>query len=90
MVFVDIEIETSKERSDYRYMNGLNEYVEGKNMLGGRYVPESVFEACKPTWEGTSSKNQEVFRTIQMDKRLPIKTIEYDNNEFGRGPIRIS
>lgn len=90
MVFVDIDIETSKDRALNRYTNGINGYIAGENSMGGRYVPEKVFESCKPTWKNSTSRNQEVFKTIQMDKSFPIRTIEYNNNVNGRKPIRIS
>lgn len=90
MVFVDIELDTSKERAYNRYMGGLNDYIDGKSPSGGRYVPDVVFESCKPTWDNTNSINQEVFKTYQMDKNNPMTMIEYDNNVNGRMPIRIS
>lgn len=89
MVFVDIDIETSKERANDRYRDGLNDYIQGKSIMGGRYIPKSVFETCRPTWKDTSSINQEVFKTIKMDKSFPIKTIEYRNNIYGEEPKRI-
>lgn len=87
MVFVDIEIETSKKRALNRYKEGLNDYFSGKSNLGGRYVPDSVFKACQPTWSNTSSINQEVFRTFQLDENSRMKMIEYDNN--GREPRKL-
>lgn len=90
MVFVDIEIETSKSRALDRYKDGLNRYIRKEDHLGGRYIPNQVYNECMPTWESSTSRNQEVFRTIQMDKSFPIKTIEYNNNVYGKEPIRVS
>lgn len=88
MIFVDIKIETSKNRAYNRYMEGINNYIIGKSTQGGRYIPEEIFNKCKPTWENTNSINQEVFKSIQMNKNIPIKTIEYNND--GTKPKKIN
>lgn len=87
MVFVDIDLDTSKQRANNRYMRGINDYINEESPLGGRYVPESVFNKCKPTDDSSSSINQQVFRTIQIDKSLGINTIEYDNS--GSEPVKL-
>lgn len=89
MVFVDIQLETSKQRAMERYTHGLNDYVMGRNNLGGRYIPDSVFEDCKPTMKGKHSKNQEVFENIVQDKTIPMQAISYSNEVYGQMPKRI-
>lgn len=89
IVFVDIQLETSKQRAMERYTHGLNDYVMGRNNLGGRYIPDSVLEDCKPTMKGKHSKNQEVFENIVQDKTIPMQAISYSNEVYGQVPKRI-
>lgn len=88
MVFVDITLDTSRERAYNRYKSGINKYINEESSLGGRYVPESVFNKCKPTEDGYASINKQVFTAIKMNKALGINTMEYDNN--GDSPKKIS
>lgn len=41
-VFVDVPVEKSAQRVENRYRKGLESYRQGKNPLGGRYIPRAI------------------------------------------------
>lgn len=67
-VFVDIPLETARERTIRRYEDGLNEMVKGGNTVGGRYLPDFVLDASESKTGKYSSVNAEV--VIEMHRRL--------------------
>lgn len=67
-VFVDIPLETARERTIRRYESGLNAMVKGENTVGGRYLPDFVLDASASKTGKYSSVNAEV--VIEMHRRL--------------------
>lgn len=67
-VFVDIPLETARERTIRRYEDGLNKMVKGENVVGGRYLPDFVLDASASKTGKYSSVNAEV--VIEMHRRL--------------------
>lgn len=81
-VFVDIPLETARERTIRRYEAGLNEMVKGENSIGGRYLPDFVLDASKSKTGKYSSVNAEVVINIHEEFKemgLPKPKI-YDNS----------
>lgn len=102
-VFVDIPVETAKERAKFRYVQGLNEGIENdhKNKelefegkldeqrltLGGRYLPEEVIDKSRPKGRIHSSINAEVLITLHEDRELNLPTPKIYNNA-GSAPVK--
>lgn len=83
--FVDVSVETSKNRCLSRYLNGLNAFKKGQGH-GGRYIPENILEKLKCSDEAYSTVNAKVVSELKKKKLKGLKIFEYDNN--GREPIR--
>lgn len=82
-IFVDIQTETSVERTEARHRKGHNEWLSGHG-LGGRYVPPEVIRGQAD--EEWGSKNRRTFES--MKGRLDSWTL-YDNSVDGRPPILV-
>lgn len=94
-VFVDIPIDTAKERAKHRYLYGLNEgleverknkqlkserkYDEIKPVLGGRFLPEDIIESSKPQNENYSSRNAETLIKLHTSNLGLPEPIIYNN-----------
>lgn len=84
-VFVDITMDNSKNRGDSRYKIGINDYIQGKNSIGGRPVPNSVNK--KAQYSQHSSRNAE--NLVELHKERMFADIKiFDNN--GSKPERIN
>lgn len=89
-IFVDIEPETSLERSRGRYVEGINDYVEGKNDVGGRVLPEHVVKDQAPTRSGFRSKNAETLVDAFNGNLFTSRPRIFDNNSYGIPPREIA
>lgn len=90
VVFVDIDIDTTKQRTLSRYKNGhtrwLNAEKDNTKEFGGRYIPNTVIENCRPLDVKKSSRNRETVETIMHNKeKYPFKFAIFDNN--GTSPV---
>lgn len=101
-VFVDIPIDTAKERAKHRYRNGLNNGVmndyrnkelteqdrhsEQKVTLGGRHLPEYIIDNCKSENNKTSSINAETLIKLHTGDLGLPQPIIYNNS--GTEPIK--
>lgn len=101
-IFVNIPIETAKERAKYRYLMGLNRGIEndynnyqlefeGKDdkktrTLGGRYLPESVIDNLKPKGTIHDSVNAEVLIKLHEDSELNLPRPKIYDNS-GTEPV---
>jgi predicted ABC-type ATPase len=80
-IFVDIPVETSVRRAEFRHRSGHEEYRAGIG-LGGRYVPPEVIRAqADDDW---GSKNRKTFEAIRH--RFDQWSC-YDNSVDGRPPV---
>jgi predicted ABC-type ATPase len=82
-VFVDIPVETSVSRAEFRHRVGHEEYRAGIGM-GGRYVPPEVIRAqADADW---GSKNRRTFEAVRgrFDQWS-----RYDNGVNGRPPVLV-
>lgn len=86
-LFVDVTTETSKQRSNNRYVSGLQEYClkgeEGNESLGGRYLPPDIIDQQKSDLPDVNSRNAENFVNLVGEGKLDNVTV-FDNN--GDGP----
>mgnify|MGYP002713720090 CR=1 FL=1 len=57
LIFVDIKMDTSRERAKARYQHGLNESLN--DGISGRYLPDAVISECAPEKGVHNSKNAE-------------------------------
>ena len=62
-VFVDIPPDISVQRAVRRWWLGIEDFRNGKNVIGGRYVPPRVIR--KAASQMASSKNREVFNVMR-------------------------
>lgn len=84
-VFVDITMDNSKKRGASRYKIGINDYIQGKNSIGGRPVPKSVNKKAQHSQH--SSRNAE--NLVELHKERMFADIKiFDNN--GSKPERIN
>lgn len=84
LVFVDIPMNISHERAKYRYKEGLN-----NNRIGGRYVPPTTIDLCKPKNKKHNSKNAETILKLSADDKFEMPTpIVFDNS--GDQPIQLN
>ena len=82
-VFVDIPVETSVSRAEFRHRTGHEEYRSGIG-LGGRYVPpEIILAQADDKW---GSKNRKTFEAVRHDFD---QWSRYDNSVDGRAPVLI-
>jgi predicted ABC-type ATPase len=80
-IFVDIPVETSVRRAEFRHRSGHEEYRAGIG-LGGRYVPPEVIRAqADDDW---GSKNRKTFEAVRQ--RFDQWSC-YDNSVDGRPPV---
>jgi predicted kinase len=80
-IFVDIPVETSIRRADYRHRAGHEDYRAGLG-LGGRYVPPEVIRGqADDEW---GSKNRKTFEAVRH--RFD-EWSRYDNSVDGRPPV---
>jgi predicted kinase len=80
-LFVDIPVETSVSRAEFRHRSGHEEYRAGIG-LGGRYVPPEVIRAqADDDW---GSKNRKTFEAVRH--RFD-QWSRYDNSVDGRPPV---
>ena len=66
-VFLDIPLDTAKERATGRYTHGLNETIKREEGDGGRYLPTSVLDASKSKTGKYSSKNAEALLQVYKE-----------------------
>lgn len=104
-VFVDIPIETAKQRAVGRYKYGLNDGIqndiynnklaeegrkdEQKITVGGRYLPESVINQSKPKGTMYSSVNAETLLDLARDKSLNLPEPIVYDNS-GAKPVKMN
>lgn len=102
-VFVDIPIDTAKERAKSRYREGLNKGVinshrnaeliyEGRDneqnkTMGGRYLPESIIDESKPRNGNSSSCNAETLIKLHANVDLGLPQPIVYNNA-GTEPVK--
>jgi predicted kinase len=80
-LFVDIPVETSVSRAEFRHRSGHEDYRAGIG-LGGRYVPPEVIRAqADDDW---GSKNRKTFEAVRH--RFD-QWSRYDNSVDGRPPV---
>lgn len=103
MIGIKTDFNVAKTRTISRHKEGLNEYIEGKNNVGGRFVPQGVLNSSKPRTgfidpDGTDRRkypedcfttNEQVYELIVKNKQIGIKGIMYDNSVVGKQPERI-
>jgi len=80
-IFVDIPVEVSAARAEYRHRQDHDKYIAGDG-LGGRHVPpEIIFAQADPDW---GSKNRHTFEELKSSfDRWSI----FDNGVDGRDPF---
>jgi predicted kinase len=80
-IFVDIPVDTSIRRADYRHRVGHEDYRAGVG-LGGRYVPAEVIRGqADDEW---GSKNRKTFEAVRHHFD---EWSRYDNSVDGRAPV---
>lgn len=90
-IFVDITPETSYERGDFRYREGLQDYLKNKKGNGGRFLPRNLTEGQKTDEDSKfRSKNAENFVNLAKLGGFTTQPRVFDNNVFGRNPQEIS
>jgi hypothetical protein len=90
-IFVDIKPETSSERGNFRYNQGLDQYLTNGVGHGGRPLPARLTEGQKPQDpERFNSKNAEVLVELDNSDLFTSTPRVFDNDTFGRDPIEIS
>jgi len=90
-VFVDITPETSHERGEYRYRQGLQDYLKNKNGHGGRFLPGNITSGLKTDEDSQfKSKNAENFVNLAKLGGFTHMPRVFNNNVFGRDPQEIS
>jgi predicted ABC-type ATPase len=82
-IFVDIPVETSVSRAEFRHRSGHEDYRAGIG-LGGRYVPPEVIRAQAD--EDWGSKNRKTFEAVRH--RFD-QWSRYDNSVDGRAPVLV-
>lgn len=85
-VFVDIPLETARERAVSRYAYGTNQAIVSGKKDGGRYLPMSVLDASKSRTGKYSSKNAEALLEVYeggKDDGMPEPLI-FDNSGDSR------
>jgi predicted ABC-type ATPase len=82
-IFVDIPVETSVSRAEFRHRSGHEDYRAGVG-LGGRYVPPEVIRAQADVDWG--SKNRKTFEAVRH--RFD-QWCRYDNSVDGRAPVLV-
>lgn len=102
-VFVDIPIDTAKERAKNRYREGLNNGVlndhrnaelvsegrhgEQKKTMGGRFLPEHIIDESKPESGNRSSCNAETLIKLHTNADLGLPQPIVYNNA-GAEPVK--
>jgi predicted ABC-type ATPase len=82
-IFVDIPVETSVSRAEFRHRSGHEDYRAGIG-LGGRYVPPEVIRAqADDDW---GSGNRKTFEAVRY--RFG-QWSRYDNSVDGRAPVLV-
>lgn len=79
--FVNISIDTAKERAMSRYKIGMDSYIRGENEFGGRFIPNHVIEKRKSNSENYLSTNEQIFHLIRYDGDLKCNTYLYENED---------
>lgn len=81
-VFVNIPLDTAKERAIGRYTYGLNESIDKEDNIGGRYLPPAVLEENKSKTGKYSSVNAETLIEIYNENKENglLEPIVYDNS----------
>lgn len=85
-VYVDVPIEVSIERAQYRYRKGAKEFMQGKG-LGGRYVPPADILSKWGTADPHISQNSLYFEKLKTEFDQWEKL---DNSVFGQVPKMIA
>ena len=88
-LFVHIPPETSKERGQYRYHEGLNETLRnGGDGIGGRPLPDHVVDSQRPEVSEMLSKNAE--NLVQMTAKGLFKNTPRVFDNSGSGPEELN
>lgn len=88
-IFVSINPETSIQRSRNRYREGINDYILGKNEIGGRTLPEHVVINQQSADPNYKSQNELTLIKISEERRFTKKPRIFDNNRNGELPVEI-
>lgn len=86
-LFVDIDVETSRERGAYRYISGMNENIMTDTGSGGRFLPDKVLDSQKPTLDKMKSLNAENLVRLVGRGWFDNAPKVFDNS--GDGPVEI-
>lgn len=89
-IFVDIKPETSKERGDFRYNRGLDDYLTAGEGNGGRPLPARLTKGQVASDSRYNSKNAEILLELHESEVFTSTPRVFDNDVYGRPPIELS
>lgn len=86
-VFVDITPETSLNRAEFRYVEGMRQFTMERKGNGGRFVPPHLIENGKTENSMFRSKNAENLVELAKNGAFTSTPLVFDNN--GERPVAV-